>query len=76
MRPPGRFVSLSPLRISPPKSLSKDVGESWLDLTKLVSGGGGNKSPYDDLAADIGKQVCDARPVSYTHLTLPTKRIV
>ena len=43
--------------ISLPRSVSKDVGDSWLDLTKLVTGGGGAKSPYDELAADIGKQV-------------------
>lgn len=29
----------------------------WLDLTRLVTGGGGTKSPYDELATEIGKQV-------------------
>ncbi|KAG1655529.1 hypothetical protein FOA52_000009 [Chlamydomonas sp. UWO 241] len=36
---------------------AKDAAGSWLDLTKLVTGGGGKKSPYDELASEIGKQI-------------------
>ena len=28
-----------------------------MDLTRLVTGGGGSKSPYDELANEIGKSV-------------------
>ena len=37
--------------------------------------------PHDDALREVGRQVCEGTPagvapVSYTHLTLPTKRIV
>eukprot|EP00955_Chlamydomonas_euryale_P114526 366281-Chlamydomonas_euryale.AAC.25 len=38
------------------KSVGDEVGGAWIDLTKLVTGGGGKRSPYDELAAEIGKQ--------------------
>ena len=44
-------------RVPPARSQPAADGSGWLDLTKLVTGGGGSKSPYDDLAAEIGKQV-------------------
>jgi hypothetical protein len=40
-----------------PRALGKDAVDGWLDLTKFVAGGGGSKSPYDELATEIGKQV-------------------
>ncbi|GAX75973.1 hypothetical protein CEUSTIGMA_g3416.t1 [Chlamydomonas eustigma] len=39
------------------QSLSREASEGWIDLTKLVTGGGSNKGPYDELASEIGKQV-------------------
>ena len=39
--------------------MAKDAADGWLDLTRFVTGGGGSKSPYDELASEIGKQVTD-----------------
>jgi hypothetical protein len=33
------------------------VMEGWLDVSKLVSGGGAAKSPYEDFASAIGRDV-------------------
>ena len=35
--------------------LGKDTVEGWIDLSKLVSGSGGIKTAYDDLAYKIGE---------------------
>ena len=43
-------------------SVAKDAADGWLDLTRFVTGGGGSKSPYDELASEIGKQVSDSVP--------------
>lgn len=37
--------------------LGKDTVEGWIDLSKLVSGSGGIKTAYEDLAYKIGKIV-------------------
>lgn len=39
------------------KGLGNEVVDGWMDMAKLVSGGGGNKSPYDELAGAIGRDV-------------------
>ena len=55
-------------------------GETWPDLV-LIDGGAGQLSAAKAVMADLGLEdipmVAIAKgPVSYTHLTLPTKRIV
>ena len=66
-RPASRAVAQHHSRIAPLRlpvasaSLPKDASDGWLDLTRLVTGGGGSKSPYDDLAAEIGKQASQGR---------------
>jgi hypothetical protein len=47
------------------RSLSREASEGWIDLTKLVTGGGSNKGPYDELASEIGKQVMLMIPPAY-----------
>lgn len=38
--------------------MGKDVVDGWLDLAKLVAGSGtGTKTPYDDLASAIGRDI-------------------
>ncbi|KAG2483123.1 hypothetical protein HYH03_018013 [Edaphochlamys debaryana] len=32
-----------------------DALDGWLDVTKLVTGGGGAKTPYDEFASAIGR---------------------
>mmetsp|Transcript_26046 Transcript_26046/g.56854 ORF Transcript_26046/g.56854 Transcript_26046/m.56854 type:complete len:161 (+) Transcript_26046:71-553(+) len=44
-------------RVVPARSIGKDAVDAWLDLSKLVAGSGGNKTPYDELASAIGKDV-------------------
>lgn len=36
----------------------KDTVEGWIDLSKLVSGSGGIKTAYEDLAYNIGENPC------------------
>ena len=37
--------------------LGKDTVEGWIDLSKLVSGSGGIKTAYEDLAYKIGENL-------------------
>lgn len=37
------------------RGAGKDAVQGWIDVAKLVSGGGGVKSAYKDLAYQIGK---------------------
>ena len=36
------------------RGIGKDTVEGWIDLSKLVSGSGGIKTAYEDLAYKIG----------------------
>ncbi|PNW84109.1 hypothetical protein CHLRE_04g221250v5 [Chlamydomonas reinhardtii] len=38
-------------------SMGKDVVDGWLDVAKLVAGGGGNKTPYEEFAGAIGRDI-------------------
>lgn len=50
------------------KELLDDAVGGWLDVAGFLSGGGVNKTPYADLAQDIGRDVyCD---ISGWHLYL------
>ncbi|GIM04422.1 hypothetical protein Vretimale_9005 [Volvox reticuliferus] len=37
--------------------IGKDAVDGWLDLTKLVAGSGGTKTPYEEFASAIGRDV-------------------
>ena len=39
------------------RGIGKDTVEGWIDLSKLVSGSGGVKTAYEDLAYKIGMTV-------------------
>ena len=49
-------------------------GGSSMDVAKLVAALSGNDTPIAEIYGV--NQITNPRPVSYTHLTLPTKRIV
>ncbi|GFR41636.1 hypothetical protein Agub_g2366 [Astrephomene gubernaculifera] len=42
---------------APTRGLGKDAVDGWLDITKLVAGGGGAKTPYEDFASAIGRDI-------------------
>lgn len=37
--------------------MGKDAVDGWLDMAKLVAGGGATKTPYDEFASAIGRDV-------------------
>ncbi|GIL64687.1 hypothetical protein Vafri_18583 [Volvox africanus] len=37
--------------------IGKDAVDGWLDLAKLVAGSGGSKTPYEEFASAIGRDV-------------------
>ncbi|KXZ50547.1 hypothetical protein GPECTOR_16g722 [Gonium pectorale] len=41
-------------RGGPVHGIGRDAVDGWLDLTKLVAGSGGNKTPYEEFASAIG----------------------
>ncbi|KAJ9527980.1 hypothetical protein QJQ45_005576 [Haematococcus lacustris] len=40
-----------------PASLGKTMADGWIDLASLVANSSGSKSPWDELATQIGKEV-------------------
>lgn len=57
----GRRAGLQK-RFVVPRSAGSDAVQGWIDVAKLVSGGGSVKSAYKDLAYQIGGLPC---PVSH-----------
>lgn len=53
MRKPQQEGSSSRFRL---KGIGKDAAQGWLDISKLVSGGGKTKTAYDKLASLIGAE--------------------
>ena len=51
-----------------------DPGKEY--IKSLLSTGKSVITANKDIIADCGKELIELAPVSYTHLTLPTKRIV
>lgn len=75
IRTPSRsWKQLRGRHMSVARGLGQDTVQGWLDLSKLVSGSGGIKTAYDDLAYKIGHDVY--MDVSGWHLFLKEVKAV